>query len=438
MTRYQIDPRLCSDSDLARHLLTARGVQWMHGERGVPLATLLRGLESDRHALYDEIRRRPGLSSSHVGVWVTAEHSVAAAALSDPRLGTRAPGPAPRRNQVFTNDADSTLKHVLTIDDHTLELEHETYERLARTTAPVLGAAAVEARAGAFGDVFRQRADGLTHRFDLMTDYARPGVTTALADLIGLPAADRERIGDLIADTGPALDSLLCPPTLRTSRRLVEAYDGVKAALTELLGTDPALSGAPDGSALGVLPRLAAADGTRAGNDVLTACLLTLVVGTHLATNLVCGTVHALLRHPRELALVREDTALAGVAVEETLRHTPPVRLVSRVAREDIRLGGTDVAAGDQVVVLVEGANHDPATTADPRAFSLERDDRAHVTFDGLPGRCVAPVVRALATEAVRALIGGRPAPEPAGEPVRHMRSPVTGAVARYPLVAAA
>ncbi|NEC20987.1 P450-derived glycosyltransferase activator, partial [Streptomyces parvus] len=95
-------------------------------------------------------------------------------------------------------------------------------------------------------------------------------------------------------------------------------------------------------------------------------------------------------------------------------------------------------AAGDQVVVLVEGANHDPATTPDPRAFSLERDDRAHVTFDGLPGRLVAPVVRALATEAVRALIGGRPAPEPAGEPVRHMRSPVTGAVARYPLVAAA
>ncbi|MFD3612340.1 P450-derived glycosyltransferase activator [Streptomyces atroolivaceus] len=436
MTRYQIDPRLCSDSDLARHLLTARGVQWMHGERGVPLALLLRGLESDRHALYEEIRRRPGLSSSHVGVWVTAGHPAAAAALSDPRLGARAPGPKPRRNQVFTNDADTTLKHVMTVDDGTLELEHDAYERLARHTGPVLGAAAVEARTRSFGDLFERRADDLTGRFDLMDDYARPGVTAALADVIGLPADARERVEALIADTGPVLDSLLCPPTLRTSRRLVGAYDGVKTALAGVLGAGPATSGAPAGSLLAEVPRLAA-DDPQAEADVLTAGLLTLVVGTHLASNLVCGTVHALLRHPGQLALVRDDGSLAGAAVEETLRYAPPVRLVSRVAREDLQLAGTEIAAGDQIVVLVEAANCDPAANADPRVFSVERTDGAHVTLDGLPGRFVAPVVRALATEAVRVLMSRVPKLEPEGEPVRHMRSPVTGAIARYPLNAA-
>ncbi|MFG2333707.1 cytochrome P450 [Streptomyces sp. NPDC048604] len=61
-----------------------------------------------------------------------------------------------------------------------------------------------------------------------------------------------------------------------------------------------------------------------------------------------------------------------------------------RLALEDVRLGGTDVRAGELVLVLVEAANHDPEHFPEPHAFRPERENAAdHLSFGG--GRHYCP-----------------------------------------------
>ncbi|CAM3350440.1 P450-derived glycosyltransferase activator [Kibdelosporangium persicum] len=427
MTRNQIDPRLFSDSDLARHLLTVRGVHWMNGDRGVPLALLLRAQGIDPHSLYEAMRGQPALRQSDIDVWVTVSHPAGTAILSDRRLTRRHARDARRRKRIFTLDAATTPKHVLAVDDTTFGLDHDDHDRLHQLTDPVFGPAAVNLRRGQVAGVFAERAGDLGGEFDLMTGFARPGVITALADLIGLPVETRPRFAELVMGTVPVLDALLCPPTLAATRRLIASFDGIKAMLVELL----------DGRQLAdeVLRRV---NGTEQSTvDVLSACLLTMVVGTHVASNLICDTVLALHRRPDQWDLVRADPSLAGAAVEETLRYDPPVRIASRIAGEDAEVAGLRVNAGDQVVVLLDGANRDPEVFADPGTFRITRTDpAAHLTLDDLPTRFVAPVVRVLAAEATRALVTGVSRLDMAGDVVRYMRSPVAGSMARCPVKA--
>ncbi|MEU8250471.1 P450-derived glycosyltransferase activator [Nonomuraea sp. NPDC048916] len=433
MTRHQIDPRLYNDSDLSRHLLTVRGVQWLQGERGVPLARILRAQEADPRAWYPELRGYPALRQSDLDVWIIAEHAIAAKVMADPRLKVRDPRFARRRRRIYGLDADTTPKHVLAIDDATLALERDDHDRLRRLTDPVLGAAATNARRAHVAAVFGEVAEDLAGEFDLMTDYATRGVIVALADVVGLPVEKRPWFAEDVVGAGHVLDALLCPPTLHSTRRLVECYDRVKEMLTGLIEDGRCLDRVDEGTVLHELSRLA--DGEKREADTLAAGLLTLVVGTHLASNLICNAILALLDHPDQWALVREDPSLAGAVVEETLRYDPPLRIVSRIADRDTDLCGVTVNAGDQVVVLVDAANRDPAAFSEPETFDLARADPVpHLTFDDFPARFVAPVVRLLATEAIRALVPLLPGLERAGEVVRHIRSPVIGLIARCPV----
>jgi hypothetical protein len=363
VTRHQVDPRRLSDSDLARHLLTVRGVQWMNGERGMPLALVLRAQARDLVAVHAGLRGAPTLRQSDVDVWLTADHATAAVVLADRRLAVR--DTTARRRKVFGLDAGTTPKHVLAVDDATLGLGHDECDALV-PPSPV--------------DFVPPTVRG---EFDLMADYAYPGVLAALAGALGI-AAD-ERLAAAVAGTVPVLDALLCPPTLAATRRLVTAYDELRG-----LAPDP-------------------------------VALLTLAVGSHVAANLIGRSVLAALAHPGG-----HDPA---PLVEETLRWDPPVRVASRIAAAEVTVAGQRVSAGDQVIVLVDAANRDPSVFADPDRFDPTRAGAPHLTLHDTPVRLLAPLVRRLAVTAVAAL----PPVSPAGPVVAHMRSPVAGALARVP-----
>ncbi|MDT0610825.1 cytochrome P450 family protein [Streptomyces lancefieldiae] len=429
MTRHQIDPRQFSDSDLARHLLTVRGVQWMNGDRGAPLALLLRDHGVDPHTLHATLRGTPVLRQTDLDVWVTACHEPAAALLADPRLTSQDTALGRRRRRVYSLGAGATVKYVLTVDDTALAADHADSARSAELTRDWLSGPAVERHRARTAAAFTGLAlpDGERDAFDLLTDFVRPGTVAALAGLLGLPPGSVERYAALLPATTHVLDSLLCPPTLAAGRALVEGYDGIAALVDQALAAPPEL---PDGALAGLLR---AAGGDTA--PVRSVALLTLVVGARLATGLACSTVAALLAHPDEWDAVRREPARAEAAVAETLRYDPPVRVVGRIAGEAMEIAGLPIAAGDLVTVLVDAAQRDPAAHPEPDRFLPGRTaGAAPLVFADPRISLLEPVVRLVATEAVRVLVARRPRLTPAGEPVRHIRVPVTGAVARFPV----
>ncbi|NJP64828.1 P450-derived glycosyltransferase activator [Streptomyces spiramenti] len=435
MTKHQIDPRQCSDSDLTRHLLAARGTQWMRGNRGDPYALILRAQGIDPHFLYRGMRGQPVLRQAESDVWVVADHAAGAQILADERLAPAAPGGGRRRRpRVFGIDSSSTLKHVLSVDDSLLALDHEERRRLTELVGPALGVAGLERWHGPVREEFTAALDAAGDSFDLVNDVLRPGVAAVLDRMLGLGPERRTRLQALGPDLSPVLDALLCPPTLNGARRLVASVDALRELLDEVVA-ERVGEDADGGAERDLLAALRAVAGEQ---DTVTALMLAAGVGSEVAVTLTGNAVLALLDHPDQWELLRGDPGAAGDAVEETLRFEPPVRLDSRIAGQRMEIAGQEIGKGDQVVVLVDAANRDPGLLSGAEEFRLGRPGRAdHLSLaDGSHLALLAPMVRLLATGALASLAA---APGAAllrrdGDVVHRMRTPVTRSIARCPL----
>jgi cytochrome P450 len=64
-----------------------------------------------------------------------------------------------------------------------------------------------------------------------------------------------------------------------------------------------------------------------------------------------------------------------GTAVEELLRYAGPVQCTSRVATEDIQIGGKTVEEGQLVFTILAAANRDPAHFEDPERLNIGRKE---------------------------------------------------------------
>ncbi|MEV5513190.1 cytochrome P450 [Streptomyces flaveolus] len=117
-----------------------------------------------------------------------------------------------------------------------------------------------------------------------------------------------------------------------------------------------------------------------------------LLAGFVTTVNLTGNALHALLGAPER----REEAAGDWSAVvEETLRHSSPLRYVVRRAREDTEVEGHEVAAGTPVVVMPAGANRDPAVFDRPDECVIGRAGAGRVgTSPSVPGSTTASVRR--------------------------------------------
>ena len=103
------------------------------------------------------------------------------------------------------------------------------------------------------------------------------------------------------------------------------------------------------------------------GDDVTTAELigisgLLLLAGHETTSNMLGLGTLALLRHPSQLALIRENPDLVEPAIEELLRwlsivHTP----APRVTTTEVQVAGHTIPAGSLVLPSIPAANRDPA-----------------------------------------------------------------------------
>jgi cytochrome P450 len=107
--------------------------------------------------------------------------------------------------------------------------------------------------------------------------------------------------------------------------------------------------------------------------EMLSVCITLLIAGHETTVNMVGNGLLAFLRHPGQLALVRERPELAGPAVDEVLRYDSVVHMTTRTARRDLVVGGRTFAAASNVCVLVGSANRDPRAFDDPDAFDVTR-----------------------------------------------------------------
>jgi cytochrome P450 len=159
-------------------------------------------------------------------------------------------------------------------------------------------------------------------------------------------------------------------------------------------------------------------DGLSPG-ELISAVFQLLLAGDETTVNLIGNAVLELLRHPGQLARLRERPELIGSAVEEVMRFNGPVGHSRPVyARTDLMIGGTVIPGGDTVVPVLLAANRDPAVFAEPDAFDIGRSPNRHLGFGHGIHFCLgAALARMQATAAVGALLRRFPDLELAVDP---------------------
>jgi len=98
--------------------------------------------------------------------------------------------------------------------------------------------------------------------------------------------------------------------------------------------------------------------------------------------NTVESVMWMLLRHPDQLAKLREDPSLWPAAIEEVLRYVSiGTMLLPRMAVQDVELGGVTIPEGEAAIVYVDGPNRDPEVFEDPDRFDICRESKQHLSF---------------------------------------------------------
>jgi cholest-4-en-3-one 26-monooxygenase len=112
--------------------------------------------------------------------------------------------------------------------------------------------------------------------------------------------------------------------------------------------------------------------------------------GSETTRNLITTGTLALLQHPAEMAKLRADPSLLAVGIEELLRWVTPVMQFVRTAADDTEVGGQAIAAGDKLVMFYTSANRDERAFDQPDRLDVTRSPNDHVAFGaGGPHFCL-------------------------------------------------
>ena len=212
---------------------------------------------------------------------------------------------------------------------------------------------------------------------ELIDDLAYPLPVVVISEMLGVPPEDHESFRGWSAELARALDPemALAPEVLERRRRAIASFDDYfRALIAERRGN-------PKDDLLSSLIA-AEEEGDKLNEaELLASCRLLLIAGHETTVNLIGNGALALLRHPDQLALLRDDPSLAPVAVEEVLRYDPPVQLTGRIALADTEIAGVPVPKGHGAVLLIGAANRDPEQFPDPDRFDIRRGDDRHLAF---------------------------------------------------------
>ncbi|ONH59332.1 hypothetical protein CcI49_17580 [Frankia sp. CcI49] len=344
------------------------------------LATIDPASAPDPLKVYDDLRAAGPFVQGRLAT-VTASHPAAAALLRDDAF--RAAGdlsklPLPLRalarisyDPAASGPIDPPSLLAVNPPDHT---------RLRRLVSRVFTARAIDALRGEVERTAHHLLDVMAAEgtVDLVERYAAQLPVTVITTILGVPADMRAQFLRWGADAAATLDVGL--PYADFQR--VEAAQ--RAVNSWFAGHFAQLRRAPGDDILSRLVGLTG-DGEQLTETELTATAqLLLAAGFETTVNLLGSGTLALLEHREQLESLRADPSRWPNAIEEILRIESPVALTTRVAGTDTELLGVAMAARQLVVVMLAGANRDPAVFGDPHVLDVQRANaRDHLAFSG-------------------------------------------------------
>lgn len=240
---------------------------------------------------------------------------------------------------------------------------------------------------------------------DVVEDFSYPLPVIVIAELLGIPANDRDKFkqwSDAVVtgvhemEENPSGELTPTNPQKEMAYYFMEMIERRKREPMDDLIT-ALLNASEDGQSLSPV-------------ELLGFCILLLVAGNETTTNLITNTVLCLTDHPGTAQYLHSHMDAIPGAIEEVLRFRSPVQSMFRVAIKETQLGGKTILPGQSVTAWIGSANHDEDQFERAEIFDIHRSVNRHIAFGHGIHFCLgAPLARLEAKIAMETMLTNLP-----------------------------
>ena len=323
-------------------------------------------LQDDPYPTYQRMRdEEPIMHVPKLGFWAVSRYH-------DVRQALREPATFSSRRSLEDEDALSKVPMIVIMDP---PRHGELRSLLNRAFTP----RRVTELAGRIREISTELIDDFveSESCDLWKDLSAPLPTIVIAELLGIPSADREMFKEkstaLASSVGPGMEldpaalAAGAHPVMELAAYLANVFDEKRKKPTDDL--------------MGALLE-AEIDGQRLNQAELVGfAVLLLIAGNETTTNLISNAAVLLDSHRDQRPYLFEDPARIDIAVEEFLRFDSPVQGLERIVAEDTVLGGQKLERGERVFLMIGAANRDERAIKDAARFDIRRTPNPHLGF---------------------------------------------------------
>ncbi|MHA3019204.1 cytochrome P450 [Mycobacterium sp. BMJ-28] len=219
--------------------------------------------------------------------------------------------------------------------------------------------------------------DGICERgeADFVRQIAAPLPMAVIGDMLGVLPEERDMLlqwsDDLVCGLSSHVDEL-------TIQKLMDTFAAYTAFTMDVIAKRRA---DPTEDLFSILVH-SEVEGQRMSDDeIVMETLLILIGGDETTRHTLSGGTEQLLRHRDQWeALVADETLLPG-AIEEMLRWTSPVKNMCRTVTADTEFHGTELKAGEKIMLMFEAANFDESAFENAHEFRIDRNPNSHLAF---------------------------------------------------------
>jgi cytochrome P450 len=351
-----------------------------------------RAFQRNPYPTYDQLRvTKPILYHEPLKLWFLSTYQDVSNLLKDRRLGRSIDHVMSREERGAVPPPES-LKPFTRLSEHSLfDMEPPDHTRLRSLVHKAFTPNRVTALRAEIEKIANALLDEAEKResMDIIEDFAMPLPVTVIAELLGVPEADRYHLRPWSQDIVKMYE---LDHTPEQERRAVQAATDFSAYLRDLARQRRAT---PQDDLMTALV-MAEETGDRLTEDeLISTCVLLLNAGHEATVNVIGNGLFALFQHPDQLQSLKNDPALVESAVEEMMRYDTPLQLFRRWVFEDIEYRGHCFKKGTEVALLFGSANRDPARFDEPDRLNIRRKDNPHISFGAGIHYCLgAPLAR--------------------------------------------
>lgn len=310
----------------------------------------------------------------------------------------------------FTPDGDDISeqieahRHLFPIYEHMVVMDPPAHEKARSLLSKLLTPRRLKENEEYMWKLVDSSLDAIIDkgRCEFLTEYAKPFATSAIIDLLGVPAEDRS---EFLAALGAE----------RPEGNRVGALDGEPVGLDPLQYLDDKFVGylaerrrAPQDDVLSGMATAVYPDGsTPELLEVAKPATFLFAAGQETVTKLLSAAVQTLGDRPEYQQALRDDPRGIPTFIEEALRMHSPTKIDFRLVRRTTTLGGVHLKAGTVVMLCLGAANRDPRKFEDPHEFRPDRKNvREHIAFGrGIHTCAGAPLARVEGQITVRRML---------------------------------